>query len=209
MAISTDVVRTLRARGFAVERLGGADRFATAVRVADELGSPSDVLLASGRNFPDAVTAGAAAAEVGGVVLLTDDDRPAAATRDYLARVGAGDRWAIGGPAADAHPGATALVGRDRYQTATKVAGAFFERPAWVGLARGDDFPDSLAGGALLGQRSGPIRLAAPTELPGATRTYLCDNTDGNTTLYALGGPAALSNQVITAAVDSMRYVCE
>jgi hypothetical protein len=43
--------------GIDVERLGGADRFATVVAVAGELGYGTGVVLASGRNFPDALAA--------------------------------------------------------------------------------------------------------------------------------------------------------
>ena len=50
-------------------RYGGANRFATAVVIAEEgldTAETETVLLADGGDFPDAVSAGAAAAEVDG-----------------------------------------------------------------------------------------------------------------------------------------------
>src|SRR5439155_24623495 len=57
---------------FPVTRLAGADRFATAAKLADAsfgTGAPV-VFLAPGRSFPDALAAGAAAGRLGGPVLL-------------------------------------------------------------------------------------------------------------------------------------------
>ncbi|CAN5418474.1 hypothetical protein BH23ACT9_BH23ACT9_20220 [soil metagenome] len=60
-----------------VRRIAGADRFATAVelhRWASDAGlvDPSDVWLASGTDFPDALAGGAGAATVGGSLLLVE-----------------------------------------------------------------------------------------------------------------------------------------
>ncbi|HEY5051214.1 MAG TPA: cell wall-binding repeat-containing protein, partial [Acidothermaceae bacterium] len=71
-AVPASVESELTSLGYHVVRLSGTDRFATAVAVANELGNPSTVLLASGINYPDALAAGPAASHSGGVVLLTN-----------------------------------------------------------------------------------------------------------------------------------------
>ncbi len=70
-SIPASVATQLTGLGYQVVRYGGADRYATAVAVADALGSPSTVLLATGTNFPDALAAGVGAAKAHGAVLLT------------------------------------------------------------------------------------------------------------------------------------------
>ena len=104
----TDVVPAsigtqLTTLGYQTTRYAGVDRFATAVAVADALGDPSTVLLASGLNFPDALAAGPAATAVHGVVLLTAGATLPPVTAAYLA-AHPGTRYAIGGPAAAADP---------------------------------------------------------------------------------------------------------
>ena len=71
-AVPASVATTLTGLGFVVTRLSGADRYATAVAVAGAIGNPGTVLLATGTNFPDALSAGPAAAHLGGAVLLTN-----------------------------------------------------------------------------------------------------------------------------------------
>src|SRR5450432_4692281 len=54
-AVSPAVQTTITGLGFTVQRIAGADRFATAVAVAVALGQPTTVFEATGLNFPDAV----------------------------------------------------------------------------------------------------------------------------------------------------------
>jgi Tol biopolymer transport system component len=184
-ALATGVEDAVRALGFTVKRVAGADRFGTSVAIAKEIDpTPDTVLLATGMEFPDALTAGAAAGSLnrpGGsgsaVVLLTNDEVMPTTTRDFLDTLPAPQRtiYGIGYPAAQAatgyDPEAERLVGPDRYGTAFRVAEAFFAGPTHAGLATGADWPDALAGGALVGALGGPLMLT-----PG-TATYLDDAT--------------------------------
>ncbi len=77
-------------------------------------------------DFGDALATGAAAAKIGGAVVLTDGETLPAATSAYLSKRFDAARFAIGGSAAKADPGATAVVGADRYETATRLATRFF-----------------------------------------------------------------------------------
>jgi putative cell wall-binding protein len=194
-AIPASVPTTLTGLGFVVVRYAGTDRFGTALAVADALGDPTTVLLATGINFPDALAAGPAAAHLGGVVLLTDGTVLTAAVRTYLT-AHPGTVYAIGGPAVTADPAATPLSGADRYGTAAAVATALFTGPNNVGVASGTQFPDALSGGAFQAHFGGPIVLTDPGVLPVPTSTYLTgvETTDVTTSIF--GGTAALSATV-------------
>ncbi len=153
LAISADVERELVARGYVVERLEGANRFETAVAIAEQISpDPQSVFVTTGTNFPDALSAGPAAVFTGfvvdegeeefsfdstGVVVLTDGDEMPAATATYL-DANAGDTAffaGVGGPAVtalngDGYAGFTPFVGGNRYETAALVADVFvFEDP--------------------------------------------------------------------------------
>ena len=102
---------------------------------------------------------------------------------------------ALAATPAAAVPGFTfdRLAGPDRYATAADIAIDTFGTAPSVLLASGDDrnFPDSLTGNYLAGDRQDPILLTMPTTLPTVTRTALA--TLGTRNITILGGTDAVS----------------
>jgi putative cell wall-binding protein/photosystem II stability/assembly factor-like uncharacterized protein len=203
-AIPASVQTELTGLGYVVVRYGGTTRYDTAVDIADALGDPSTALLATGENFPDALTAGPAAAHLGGAILLTAGASMTAATSGYLA-AHAATVYAVGGPAAAADPNAHALVGADRYATAIAVASALFASPAVVGVATGPNFPDALSGGAYLAHLGAPLVLSQPDAVPQTTSAYLTSVSGSLTGADLFGGAAALSAGVQNAVSAAIR----
>jgi putative cell wall-binding protein len=191
-ALGPKVASALVAAGFRVVRHAGADRYATAVAIAEAIGDPSEVLLVTGRDFPDGLSAGAAAAARHGALLLTDGARMPASTAAYLAAHASRPVTAVGGPAAAAAPGRASVVGADRYLTARAVAERLFPaRVRVAGLASGTSFPDALVGGSHIGHLDGPLLLTARTAVSDDVRSYLRTRVDDHVVVY--GGPAVLS----------------
>jgi putative cell wall-binding protein len=201
-AIPAAVASELTTEGYVVMRYAGADRYATAVAVADALGDPSTVLLATGSNFPDALAAGPAAAHVHGVVLLTSGTTLPTATSAYLAK--ATTTYAIGGPAATADPSASAIVGTDRFATAADVAARFFTSPTSAGVATGESFPDALSGGAQLARAGVPLLLCSTDSMPSATSAYLSGAGASIKGIQLYGGSAAISSAVQSQLATSL-----
>jgi uncharacterized delta-60 repeat protein len=199
-ALSENVVDRLLSWGFGVARIGGDTRYDTAALVATAgLGTPKVVIETTGLSFADALTAGAAAAEVGAAVLLTAGSRQSSATAAYL-RANSPVRVTIGGPAAAADPDADAVVGADRYETAVLAAKAFFEDDvATIGVASGASFADALAGGVHAASLGGPLLLLPPTgSLPVAVTIFLRD-LPSSPSAYLYGGTSAVGSDVATA----------
>ena len=87
------------------------------------------------------------------------------------------------------------LSGESRFDTAAKIAADAFPNGADnVIIARGDTFPDALAGSFLAGVRAAPILLTSPDELPPGTQEGL---NKINRKAYVLGGPTAISEAVV------------
>lgn len=111
-AVAPAVEDDLERRGLPVRRLAGATRYETALAVADELLSDTEattetVHVATGRNFPDAVTAGPALAVGGSMLVLVDGQLgPPDSVLDWLrARApGIARLHGIGGPDAVSGP---------------------------------------------------------------------------------------------------------
>ncbi len=163
-----------------VRRIAGADRYATS-RAVLEVGfeglAVETVLLATGRNFPDALAAGPAAGHTRGAVLLVDGAAPTldAATSALIDGLNA-PTYVIGGTGSVA-PGiesaATALglsvtrvAGVDRYQTSIRVGIQFFFSADIAMVVNAFGFADALSAAPVGGLFGAPIYLSAPEWLP-------------------------------------------
>ncbi|TML58482.1 MAG: cell wall-binding repeat-containing protein [Actinobacteria bacterium] len=205
-AISDAVAAQVGALGYQVQRFAGPTRYDTALDIASRgLGDPQTLLLTTGVNFPDALSAGAAAAAKDAAVLLTSGSTMPPAVATYLAAHGGAARYAIGGPAAQADPGATAIVGGDRYDTSARVAAAFFgSDPAAAGLASGVSFPDALAGGVDIAGAGGPLLLTSPEGLAPPVTAYLGAHRTSISAAVIYGGTAAVPESVRTEVLTDL-----
>ncbi len=199
VALDDAVSAAVEALGHPVERLAGLTRVETAIAIAQQLGDPDEVLLTTGFDFPDAFSAGAAAQGQRAVLLTAG----ATSTPTLDAYLEANDptTFAVGGPAATAFPDAARVVGATRAGTAVAVADRFFDDPAVAGVARSDDFPDALVGGAHVAALGGPLLLTASGELPEETAGYL-ERTDSIRTAFVYGGTDAVAVDVEDALRD-------
>lgn len=96
-AVSAKVYTELRSHGRRVERLGGANRYETAALLASHLSEVDNVYVATGQDWPDAVTGGAAAANHNGTLLLSRPTRVPQVTHDELMRLRAPSITILGG----------------------------------------------------------------------------------------------------------------
>lgn len=190
-----------------VERLAGADRYATsaALSAAAYPDGADVVVVASGASFADALSAGPVAAQWGGPLLLTHPDALPAATKTELTRLAPSRIVIVGGTgavsaAAEAqlagYASAVERIGGDnRYDTSTAlVARAFPAGAREVFVVTGADFPDALSAGAYAALREAPVLLASDSaaELPPLLRTL------GAVSATIVGGPGAVSEDVAT-----------
>ena len=208
--VSPGVAQQLQAfTGQPVARLAGADRYATAAEVARASFAPGvpAVFVATGRAFPDALTAGPAAAALGGPVLLVDPTSIPQATADALAWLQPRKVYVVGGPGVVSDGVAAALQGysaepvarlwgADRFATAASVAQAFFGGPRFaVYLATGRNFPDALTAVPAASVNAAPLLLLTQTEVPAATANELLRIRPART--YVAGGSGVVTDGVL------------
>ncbi len=135
------------------------------------------MFIADGLGFADALSAGAAAGEMGGPVLLTLPDALPGVTRSELERLDPNEVVIVGGPAAissgvEAEVEALGLwsvqrvSGPDRFATSAAVSAYAFDHAAHVYLATGLAFPDALAAAAAAGSAGSPVLLVRQTGVP-------------------------------------------
>lgn len=210
-AVSDRAYRTLAGLAPSIRRDAGRDRYETSRIVIDRAfpaGSTTLAYVATGRDFPDALSAAAAAGAVGAPVILVDGRGSGvdAATRNLLTRLGvsrvviAGGTGVVGSAVASALRAApsvrtvTRLGGADRYATAAAINRDAFPTATRAFIAVGTGFADALSGAALAGLRGAPLHLASATCVPAAAMQHLASAGVSSVTL--LGGTGVLSSAV-------------
>ena len=226
--VSAAVLAALADAGISVERVAGADRYATSVAAAGEVtpgvmpGSGRTAIIASADVFADALVAGPFAARGTHPVLLSAPDQLPASVAGYLTTAGIEHVVLMGGTAAlsadvesaikDLGVKVTRLAGTTRYDTAVKAAELVTDRysttagqdcftTSTIGVARARVPFDSFSAAPLLSRLCAPLVLADPKQIPTDTATFLDGARGSNATvdLRVFGGDAAVSQTAIDA----------
>lgn len=202
------------------ERIGGKDRYDTAVQVAERLGGNGQVILTNGENFPDALAIGPYAGFTETPILLTGSKELPEVTRKTLEAYGAykldnggeavAKTYVIGGEGVvtpgvvQGLSGMTRISGKDRYETAARVQ--WFTQEKLGGqteagslkklfLVTGQNFPDALVAGALAVKQNAFLFMSEQEELPVMTYSAM-GNAGDKLWVVMVGSQAILSAQV-------------
>ncbi|MGJ9404331.1 cell wall-binding repeat-containing protein [Arthrobacter sp. KK5.5] len=194
-----------------VTRLQGGDRYETAKDISDTWSSANTVFLASGRNYPDALSLAAVAARAKQPLLLTQTDALPPSTAAALRRLKPQAVHIAGGPSVvspdvvaeieAAVPGisVTRKYGADRYATSAAIANHYF----WSGSQRqfftsGANYPDGLTGAVSAAYNGAPLLLTRQSCMPSPVADALA-NTEGWTNVL-LGGTGVISSTGVYSA---------
>lgn len=209
-AISTSVESMLRDMGLTTERIAGSNRQETAAKVAAKTAdakSPSTVIVASGENFPDALSISPYAYAKGYPIYLTEDRGALSlSTLKAIQSLGTVERVIIVGSLAvvsessesqleSIAPTVERWSGSNRYETSLRIAEeAVADGMTWsnVIVASGENFPDGLAGASLAGKRGGVLLLTAQGDAS-AVAHAIASAKGKVESCYVLGSEAAVS----------------
>jgi putative cell wall-binding protein len=203
-----------------INRVGGADRIATAVAVSQNaFGGAETVVIARADDYADALAGAPLAASVGGPLLLTGSRSLPRQVADEIARLGAtraiilGGARAVGERVADdlreAGVRPQRVPGRNRYDTARLVAGRLGTDEVYLTLGQHPDpgraWADAIAVSGLAASQRRPILLTKPTALPPETAQALREGAVRTVTV--VGGERAIPAAVARAARGADRVV--
>ena len=195
-------------------RQAGSDRYSTAAAISASHfdAGVEAAFVATGEDFPDALTGGPAAAKLGGPILLTRKGKLPSATASELRRLRPKRIIVLGGTGVvseaveRALAGYTAgkvsrLAGADRYSTGAAISEEAFKAGVPVAyVATGVNFPDALAGGAAGAFKDGPVLLVTGTTIPAATAAELTRLKPKS--IIVLGGTAVVP-ETVESALDA------
>jgi putative cell wall-binding protein len=203
-AVSDAVVAQLATLNRPVQRIAGADRYATAVAIAAHgfLFARPTAVIVSGEDFPDALIGGPLAAKVYGPMYLAKPDGLPAATVAGLLSFNVHSAYVVSTAgrltgAVDAQLLALGIVpirieGATPAQTSVQVGRLFNGSEAFVTTSA--SYADGLAAGAPAWLMQSPILLVPGTCMP----TEVADEIQhsGVNKMAILGGPAAVEAAV-------------
>ena len=186
-------------QGINIKRIGGSDRFETNLLILKEARvHGEELIVCSGLNFPDAVSASAANRPI-----LLVDDKLSVSQKNYLSTIDPLKVYFIGGDKAvpkavrDEFKGNTVrLAGSDRFETSRLIAENLFpSHQDRVILASGLNFPDALVGGAFNQDIGVPVLLVGPDFSDAYNaKKFVSDN--GTKSLILLGGKLSISDEI-------------
>lgn len=201
--ISPDIETGMQAKGIKTVRLAGYDCYATSVEIANYLGPTSQIFLATGNNFPDALSIAPYAANHQIPILLTPKDHLSPEAKNYLKHNRITKTYIVGGNAVISDNisyelvNAERIAGYDAYETNLAVLEKFDFDFSQTFIATGENFPDALAGSALAGMGGNPIVL-----LSNRTNQNVIDTLRANKGTmkmkYTLGGEAVVPSSLLT-----------
>lgn len=195
-----------------VKRLGGNDRYATGLQVVNSVftGSASNAVIATGRDFPDALAASGVAGKLGAPMVLVDGKKNVvpSAGLSSLRRMKVKTITIAGGSGVVSNGIQNQLKkngftvkrygGADRYQTTAAINKAYFKATDTnvVYVATGTNFPDALAGAAIAGNLKAPLFVTMPACMPDSIRSAVSSLSPRSR--VALGGTAVVSNKALS-----------
>ncbi|SFE55450.1 cell wall-binding repeat-containing protein [Peptostreptococcus sp. D1] len=170
---------------FKVNRISGKDRYKTSQSVVQSTGK-NDIGVATGADFPDALSAGALLAKKQIPLLLVDGKREAALPS------GLKGVYTFGGKASVVNAFGKRIAGKDRYETSLKIATEFGDSDVVI-LTSGKNFADALAAAPLAKKMNAPIILIEENKLSQDCEKIIKKAKK----VIVIGGEASISEGVI------------
>lgn len=210
-AVSTAVKA---ANSSSIIRIGGADRYETASKIAQAGWSSSNyAIVANGEGYADALCAvPLAKANDAPILLTTSSNSLNQNTLNELKSLKVNHVIVVGGTGVvsdsvinsiktQVTSDVERLGGQDRYETSVKIAEKLGSTSKIV-VASGEGYADALSAAPAAAIEEMPILLTRSTILPDVTSNYITSNSKITKT-YVIGGTASVSNSV----ADSLKSV--
>lgn len=200
--LSENLTSELSAIGVSANRWAGKDRYETSIVVASHISNVSQIAVATGEDFADALSIASIAAQKSMPIILAPRNEMSDFTRSFLKQHNLTKTYVIGNQeqisdaVASQFPNEERIIGITQYDRNIAVLQKF--KADFTGnsvyAATGNDYADALAGTALAAQNKAPVILVS-NPLSEVTRGYL-DQFSGSKSLNILGGTAVVSDSL-------------
>ena len=202
-------------------RLAGSNRYDTAAVISKATyDKASNVVLASGKSYADALAGVPLANKLNAPILLTDPTKLSAETLTEIKRLGAKNVTILGGYGAVSKAVETTLKsngctvrriqGSTRYGTAAAVADKIDPAPTTLFFVYGNDYADALSVSPIAACTNSPIiYLNKDGDIHPETAAYLAalKKKGGVSMAFVIGGEGVISKAMMQKAADALGLV--
>ena len=198
-AVPEKIEKNLK-KDYSVKRIAGTNRYDTNLKILETfgLGSSGTLLVATGTNFADSLSASATGIPMLLVGTTLNDDQ-----KMFLNRIKGVEIYTLGGEKAVTKDVEKELkkyasyyeriAGDNRYETSELIARKFAQGRSGAAIAFGGNFPDGLCGGPLAGRLNAPLLLVAEGRYDNAKNFVRDFHVDWG---MAFGGAGVISDNL-------------
>lgn len=210
-------VNNLLSGNITTTRLGGSDRYETSASISKSGWSETSsyAVLATGNNYPDALSAAPLAKEYSAPILLAEKDLIPESTLSEIKRLKVSYVFILGGTgviskAVENQLNAMGITierlgGNDRFETSIKIAEKLNCASGEIMVANGYAWEESLSASSIAAIKGIPIILTDKNQLPSSLKTFINKYTFTKT--YILGDTDLISNTVANMFTNQERIV--
>ena len=208
--IPISIDNELQLMGITPTRIAGLDRYETSILIAQRLSSPSELIVATGEDYPDALSiAPVAGAKQIPIILVPKGALPDSA-KNYISTLTVHKTYVIGDSSiieesvAKQFPNPERIVGADKYQRNIAINKRFESdfNSGRLCIATGEGFADALSGVAYAAKISAPIILVRNAS-PIVTKDYYQQRLIYSDSIHVFGGSGVVSDRLIQGLSDS------
>ncbi|MDU1265298.1 MAG: cell wall-binding repeat-containing protein [Peptostreptococcus sp.] len=189
-----------------VERISGTDRYETSEKVARKVmtiaKNSGKAVVASGEDFPDALTAGAFASREGYPILLARKNDIPNQIKRAITDLGIKETYIAGGykmvsksVEANLPKVIERLAGKNRYETSIEIAKSKFKNSTETFVASGEGFADALVISPIAGKYNASVLLVNKTDNNDKVKDYI--SNFGIDRITGVGGESSIPEKVL------------
>ena len=209
-SVSSSVEKKLKEKGLAVSRVSGSDRYATSIDLAKKVvknSSCGKLVLINGRKNADALTVSSLATSESLPVVMTDGNNVSKSVKKFVKDNDINEVIIVGGNSSmnarmmkQLDVKTRRIAGKDRFETAIKIADEVYPYLEKVILANGYNSIDALSAGAITNIAKAPIILINKNSIPSSVKSRLKDlDEDG---IIVVGGKNTITNSVYNKLIN-------
>lgn len=209
--ISEDMEREIYAINIDYQRISGSNRYETSLKVAEFVGSSNGIVIASGDNFPDALSIAPIAAAKGMPILLVNKNGLTDNMRLYIEdnkiekSYIVGSEGEVSDDVAKAISNSKRLSGADRYETNINIINEFSSDIDFssIYVTTGTGYADALSGAAAAAKINCPIIFTEGDVL--LLKTPLASKVPLIKELKTLGGEEILTKEAVETLISDKK----
>lgn len=204
VVIPESIETQLQGMGIVTMRIAGYDRYDTAVKIAQQLNMPSELIVTTGEDYPDALSVAPIAASKEIPIILVPKDNLPDVVKNYIATLNVsktyimGDSGIISDSVFNQLMNPERIVGANKYERNIAINQKFasdFNTDS-ICLATGEGFADALTGALYASKVKAPLILVNNSSLA-AAKTYYKNRYANANKIYVFGGTAVVPNNLI------------